>query len=208
MIGILDYGLGNVRAFANVYSRLNIPATAISSPSEIALAERLILPGVGHFDHAMEQLDSSGLRPALETAVGEGVPLLGVCVGMQMLAESSDEGQRLGLGWISGRVRSLRSLGLGNQISVPHMGWNDVRPFGALSSGLFKGLTEDARFYFLHSFYFAPADTDATIAHVHYGRDFACAVGRGRVFGVQFHPEKSHHWGTQLLRNFAEMAAC
>jgi imidazole glycerol-phosphate synthase subunit HisH len=131
------------------------------------------------------------------------VPVLGVCVGMQMLAQGSDEGRLPGLGWIPGRVRALGTLAPDALHPVPHMGWNDVRPQSP--AGLFDGLGADARFYFLHSFYFEcerPADVLAVSS---YGRDFACAVGAGRVSGVQFHPEKSHHFGARLLKNFAAL---
>lgn len=204
MIVIVDYGLGNIKAFSNMYKRMNIDARTARSADELDGATRIILPGVGHFDHAMELLDGSGMRSALDdAAMNRKVPVIGICVGMQILAESSDEGSRAGLGWISGRVRAMTGLPLTNSMPLPHMGWNDVQPVG--SPGLFAGLEADARFYFLHSFYFLPANENATAAVAHYGADFACAVNAGNVHGVQFHPEKSHHWGARLLKNFAEL---
>ena len=204
MIGIIDYGLGNVKAFLNVYKRLNIPSRAIGSPQDVAGVDKLILPGVGHFDFAMQRLDDSGMRDALERRVlGEKVPVLGVCVGMQMLAASSTEGKRAGLGWLPGTVLSLRELELDRSHPLPHMGWNDVDP--SPSARLFGGLEQDARFYFLHSFYFAPTFEADTAATTTYGKPFTCAVQRDNVFGSQFHPEKSHHWGARLLQNFAEL---
>lgn len=200
MISIIDYGLGNVLAFRNVYTRLNVPVSMARTPSDIEKASKLILPGVGAFDRAMERLDASGLRGAIEEAVLEKKkPLLGVCVGMQMLAESSEEGENAGLGWIGGSVREFE----GDATALPHMGWNDVKP--ARYADLFGGMDGDARFYFLHSFYLDCRDREDVLAVSEYAGEFCCAVNRGNVFGVQFHPEKSHHWGTRLLKNFAEL---
>jgi len=204
MITIVDYGLGNVRAFLNVFRRLNIEADTARSTDELRGASKIILPGVGSFDQAMEQLDTSGMRGMLdELVLSRRVPVLGVCVGMQMLGRISEEGKRNGLGWIEGSVKFLGPLLAAHRLPVPHMGWNDVRPLAGCR--LFDGLESGARFYFLHSYFFQcdrPADS---IAVANYGIDFACAVKAGNVFGVQFHPEKSHRWGTCLLRNFAEL---
>lgn len=201
MITIVGYGLGNVGAFANMYKRMNIETRLATRADELEGATKLILPGVGAFDHAMALLDASGMRGRLtELVVGEGVPVLGVCVGMQMLANGSDEGTAAGLGWIDGQVRSLNSR-LNAPLPMPHMGWNDVEPRG--DGHLFRGL-DDARFYFLHSYYFDCSDLQDVAAASHYGLNFACAVARRNVFGVQFHPEKSHHWGAAVLKNFAE----
>lgn len=204
MITIVDYGLGNILAFANVYKRLNIETRIARSADELVGASKIILPGVGHFDHAMDLLDASGMRQELDDAVlSRQVPVIGICVGMQILSEGSDEGSRNGLGWIKGRVKSMRSLPVGNNLPLPHMGWNDVKPVATL--GLFQGLEDDARFYFLHSFFFATAAPGSVAATANYGQDFACVVHSGNVTGVQFHPEKSHHWGARLLKNFAEI---
>jgi glutamine amidotransferase len=204
MITIVDYGLGNVRAFLNVYHRLGVPARAAASADDLRTATKVILPGVGHFDHAMERLAASGMREALEERVlGARVPVLGVCVGMQMLARSSDEGTQAGLGWIAGRVRRFGTEGPFGDLPLPHMGWNDVRP--APGNRLFDQLGADARFYFLHSYYMACDAAQDVAAEASYGMDFCCAVTAGNIYGVQFHPEKSHHDGTRLLRNFAEL---
>jgi glutamine amidotransferase len=203
MIKIVDYGVGNIRALLNAYKRLNIYVSAGSTAEDLRGASKLILPGVGAFDNAMELLERSGLRDALdEMVLRQGVPVLGVCVGMQMLAHSSDEGCQPGLGWIPGRVRALKGLG-GEGMMLPHLGWNDVRPVSP--SRLFKQLESDARFYFLHSYYMECERQGDVAAVCHYGSDFACAVSTGSIHGVQFHPEKSHHYGTQLLKNFAEL---
>jgi glutamine amidotransferase len=204
MITIVDYGLGNIRAFLNMYRRLNIEAKTAATAAELTNATKVILPGVGSFDHAMARLAQSGMRETLEDlALGQRVPILGVCVGMQMLAASSDEGTLPGLGWIDGRVTTLHSLMSVAKLPVPHMGWNDVRPSG--NNKLFDGLESDARFYFLHSYYFDCDRREDAIAVCSYGRDFPCAVNGANIFGVQFHPEKSHHYGARLLQNFAAM---
>lgn len=202
MIKIVDYGLGNISAFSNMYKRMNVPAVAAKTAAELEGASKIILPGVGAFDHAMALLQASGMRPKLEELVlGHKVPILGICVGMQILAESSDEGQSPGLGWVRGRVRSFQSDPRSAQLPLPHMGWNDVMPIA--NSSLFKGLEGDARFYFLHSFFFECASSESIVATANYGLDFSCAVSSGNVHGVQFHPEKSHHFGSTFLKNFA-----
>lgn len=204
MITIVDYGLGNITAFLNVYRRLNIDARTARTADELRDATRIVLPGVGHFDHAMRQLDESGMRSRLQELVMErGVPVLGVCVGMQMLATRSDEGVLPGLNWIPGQVRSFESWDASKELPLPHMGWNDVKPVAG--NALFEQLNENARFYFLHSFFFECAQAEDAVAVAEYGGDFSCAVQSGNVYGVQFHPEKSHTFGTRLLRNFANL---
>ena len=204
MVTIVDYGVGNIRAFLNVYKRLGIAADTATSTEALRGATKVLLPGVGDFDEAMRRLDASGMRPALDALVLEGrVPVLGVCVGMQMLARSSDEGVLAGLGWIPGDVRSFRSLPTTETLAVPHMGWNDVQP--RPGNRLFDGLEADARFYFLHSYYFQCDRNADAAATTSYGADFTSAVNYDNIFGVQFHPEKSHHWGTRLLQNFATL---
>lgn len=203
MIAIVDYGLGNVLAFANVYKRLNIDVMLASRAADLRRASKIILPGVGAYDQAMRRLAESQLRDTLdELVLGEKIPVLGVCVGMQMLGRSSDEGGEAGLGWIDGRVKAFRSIA-GFTLPVPHMGWNDVRPVPG--HPLFTQPDSEARFYFLHSFYFECERADRVAAVATYGVDFACAISADNVYGVQFHPEKSHRFGTQLLKSFAEL---
>lgn len=203
MIAIVDYGLGNVQAIANIYQKLGVPVTLARTASDIAAGERIVLPGVGAFDHAIERLDASGMRGALDEAVKGGAPVLGICVGMQMLATRSDEGKLPGLGWVGGEVRKFDVSKFEQRTHLPHMGWNDVEP--AAGEPLFRDLETDARFYFLHSYYFEPASGGSVVASADYNGTFACGVRSGKVYGVQFHPEKSHQWGIKLLRNFAEL---
>ena len=202
MITIVDYGLGNVQAIANIYKRLESPATLARSAAELAEASHIILPGVGAFDWAMSRLNNSGMRSTLDDLVlRQRKPVLGICVGMQMMARASDEGQAEGLGWFNARVRLFDDSKFVGRTHLPHMGWNDIEP--ARTDGLLRELGADARYYFLHSYYFAPQDPGDVLATTVYGERFACAVQRGNVHGVQFHPEKSHAWGIQLLKNFA-----
>jgi glutamine amidotransferase len=202
MITIIDYGLGNILAFQNAYKRLNIAIAIARTPAELDGATKLILPGVGAFDHAMAELQNSGMRETIDGLVREKrVPVLGVCVGMQMLARSSTEGELPGLGWIDGVVRDFKSSPSGGSLPVPHMGWNDITTLR--KNPLFTGLEAGARFYFLHSFYFECQRPEDAIAVSRYGSNFSCAVNTGNIYGVQFHPEKSHSFGTTLLKNFA-----
>ena len=204
MIHIVDYGLGNIQAFVNTYKRLGIPTVRAITPSDLDVAKKLILPGVGSFDHAMELLNESGMRPKLESLVlTDKVPVLGICVGMQILANGSDEGVEKGLGWVNGAVHSFTSNSESVSLPLPHMGWNDVIPTG--SCPLFRGFEKDARFYFLHSYHFECFDKSNSAARTTYGLEFDCTVQNDNVYGVQFHPEKSHHWGSGLLKNFAEL---
>lgn len=204
MITIVDYGLGNVQAFANIYKRLEIPVRLARNADELAGASHIILPGVGAFDWAMARLNASGMRDTLDHLVQvRHKPVLGICVGMQMMAKGSDEGSSAGLGWFDARVRLFDDSLFVARTHLPHMGWNDVTPLH--TDGLLRNLGQDARFYFLHSYYFDPTDPADTLATTVYGTQFACAVQRGHVHGVQFHPEKSHGWGIQLLKNFSEL---
>ncbi|MBW7861089.1 MAG: imidazole glycerol phosphate synthase subunit HisH [Rhodocyclaceae bacterium] len=203
MIGIVDYGLGNVQAFVNIYRGLGIEAAPVRNASELAAAKRLILPGVGAFDWAMERLEGSGMiEPLHRRVLGERVPVLGVCVGMQIMARRSEEGIRPGLEWIEADVRLLDSTPLSGRTQLPHMGWNDAEP--VVESALFSGI-DAPRYYFLHSYFLAPDQDDVVLARTTYGVSFASAVRKGNILATQFHPEKSHGWGARLLKNFAEL---
>lgn len=204
MISICNYGIGNVQALANIYKRLNIPARIVSTVEELMQADKIILPGVGAFDWAMARLEKSGMRTVLDDLVlSKGRSVLGICVGMQMMARRSDEGMMPGLGWIDAEVKKFDRGTIGGPVYLPHMGWNDVEPCS--TEGLFNDIETRGRFYFLHSYYFVPKDINSVLSFTDYSARFASSVRVGNVLGVQFHPEKSHHWGVQLLKNFAEI---
>jgi len=200
LIGIVSYGLGNVSAFLNIYNDLNVPAKQIFCPSDFDQVTHIVLPGVGSFDWAMQCLDSSGLRPALNYAVlKESKPILGICVGMQIMATRSDEGTLGGLGWIQGEVKKFDIRLLSSLTHLPHMGWNDV---DLTAHPLFADIT-NPRFYFLHSYFFSPFDQANILCTTKYCSEFSSGIFSGNIFGLQFHPEKSHHSGIQLLKNFS-----
>lgn len=202
MITIIDYGLGNIKAFVNVYERLNVKTKIAHTPEDIKGATKIILPGVGAFDYAMAQLKASGMRDELENQVlGNKIPVVGICVGMQMLAKSSDEGNLPGLGWIDGEVKLFDSNLIPYKTRLPHMGWNSIKPVNG--NPLMSDFNIDSRFYFLHSYYFVCHNEDEIISTTEYGATFASAVNKDNIYGIQFHPEKSHSNGVQLLKNFA-----
>ena len=206
MIAIVNYGSGNIQAIGNIYNRLKIPYIFAATPAELEPADRIILPGVGAFDQAMNQLERSGVRRTLERLVlEEKRPLLGICVGMQLLARRSEEGSATGLGWIPGEVRRFAHTAFQQRTHLPHMGWNTVEPLR--QHPLFDGIDLATGYYFLHSYYFSSDSVGDTVAVTDYGGRFASVVQRGNVHGVQFHPEKSHQAGIDLLRNFAALAA-
>ena len=200
MIAIVDFDIGNLDAVASMLHRVGVPSRITSKAADIEQADRIILPGNGAFDACMRGLRATGLLPLLSHRVlQEKVPLLGICVGAQMLGLGSEEGEEPGLGWL--RLRSRRftpQFGL----RVPHMGWNGVWPRHVDDRRL-TGLEPDARFYFVHSYYLVPEDPADVLLCAHYGLDFAAAVAHGHIMGVQFHPEKSHRYGKQLLARFA-----
>lgn len=205
MLAIIDYGSGNIAALTNIFKQRKVPHFVSGDPRELAGASHYLLPGVGAFDPTMETLVRSGLLDVLNEAVlDQGKRVLGICVGMQILAEASDEGQMPGLGWIRGRVRRIDVSGLNRPPLLPHMGWNSVH-LGEKAT-LFKGIDLDRGFYFLHSYYLDAASPDDVCARVSYGADIPCAVENGNVFGAQFHPEKSHSNGMRFLLNFAELS--
>jgi imidazole glycerol-phosphate synthase subunit HisH len=204
MITIIDYGLGNIRAFVNVYERLNIKTKVAHNADEIRGATKIILPGVGAFDYAMKQLNASGMRDELDNKVlAEKIPVIGICVGMQILANSSEEGILPGLGWIDGEVKLFDTAKIPHKTRLPHMGWNNINPVNG--NDLLNGLDAQSRFYFLHSYYFVCHKEKEIISTTEYGISYASAINRENIFGIQFHPEKSHSNGIQLLHNFAKL---
>lgn len=204
MIVIINYGLGNLNAFVNIFKKLDIPVKIATQASDLEGATKIVLPGVGAFDHAMMKLNESGMRETLDDLVlNKKVPVIGICVGMQILSKSSDEGELPGLGYIDGQVRKFDTSTFKQKTRLPHMGWNDIVPKPGHS--LFRDLDKDPLYYFLHSYYFECNKNEDAIAHADYGSEFVCAVNNENIYGVQFHPEKSHHYGVQLLKNFAEL---
>ena len=202
MITIVDYGVGNISAFKNVFKRLNIASNIAKSSFDLENVSKLILPGVGSFDYAMNQLNLSGMREKLDELVTEKkIPVLGVCVGMQMMCKGSEEGKTKGLNWIDAEVLKFDESLINSRVKLPHMGWNEVKPLK--ENILFKDLDDEALFYFLHSYFFKCNNSNDILAVSEYGTPFASCVNFENIYGVQFHPEKSHNNGETLLHNFA-----
>lgn len=200
MITIVNYGMGNLGSMLNMFKRIGVAACIESSPDAISLAEKIVLPGVGAFDAAMQSINSvAGLRAVLDhKALVERVPVMGVCLGMQLLTRSSEEGELPGLGWISGVTRRFPRQG---GLKVPHMGWNIAR--ATRPCPLVVDVGNDPRYYFVHSYYVSVDDPAHSLMRTHYGLDFDSAICSDNIYGVQFHPEKSHRFGMQILKNFA-----
>ena len=208
MIVILDYGMGNAGSILNMIRRVGGDAVISSEEAAIMSATSIILPGVGAFDNGTNKLRSSGILAPLESRVfDDKVPFLGVCLGMQLLFNKSEEGVSNGLGWIPGEVKRFDFSSAGHKnLKIPHMGWNLVHPVGYDS--LFKGLEEEARFYFVHSYHVVCDDQKDHLGTTEYGYQFVSSVRHDNIYGVQFHPEKSHRFGRTLFKNFLELSAC
>lgn len=203
MIVIIDYGVGNVHSILNMFKKIGVEAKLSESPEELLLADKVILPGVGSFDYGMKQLKETGYYDfVLKYAKEIKRPLLGICLGMQMLGLSSEEGSEPGLGLIP--FKNVKFRFEDTKLKVPHMGWNIVK--SNKSNEKFSGhFTEDYRFYFVHSYYAVCENESNVLLTCEYGKEFAAAVQLDHIYGVQFHPEKSHKFGMQLLKNFSEI---
>ena len=205
MISIVDYGLGNIQAFLNIFNKLGIKAQRASNILKLKEASHLILPGVGHFDHAMKKLNNSGLRDCLENLVIDTkIPVLGICVGMQMLADKSEEGTLPGLGWIPGNVCAFSNNSISSRLPLPHMGWNKLNINQSILIPL-ENHNQSFEYYFLHSYYFITKDKLNVNATSEYGFNFDAVINHENIYGVQFHPEKSHEWGEKILKNFSKI---
>ena len=205
MITVINYGMGNSGSIMNMLRRIGAEGVLTSDVDEIARAEKLVLPGVGAFDQGMERLDSLGLIPILnEKVLGQGTPILGICLGVQLLGLSSEEGTAPGLGWINARSHRFTCDSADANLRIPHMGWNVIRL--RKPNPVVCDLADDARFYFVHSYHVRCHDPADILASSHYGIEFTAAVARGAIMGVQFHPEKSLRWGMEIFRKFAQHA--
>lgn len=201
MITVVDYGIGNVNSIINMYKKIGIPAFLTSKPSEIEKADKLILPGVGSFDSGLKKLQSSGLSEIIiEHAVGKQKPILGICLGMQMLGRSSEEGMEKGLNLIPFENKRFDFKG-NTSLKIPHMGWNVTTIIK--DDPLVEKLDPMQRFYFVHSYHAVCDNEENVLMRCNNGYTFAAAVKKGNIYGVQFHPEKSHKFGMSLLENFA-----
>jgi imidazole glycerol-phosphate synthase subunit HisH len=203
-IVVVDYGVGNLASIVNMLRKIGVSALISSQPAALVSAVGIILPGVGAFDPAMRKLRESDLVPALERRVlGEGIPLLGLCLGAQLLTKSSAEGKEPGLGWIDAVTMRFDSSRMNGRFAIPHMGWSNVT--SARAHELLATDEAESRFYFAHSYHLSCNDPELAIGSAHYGYEFAAAVASHNVLGVQFHPEKSHVYGMRLLRNFCSL---
>lgn len=202
MICVVDYGLGNISAISTILNQLDAAHKVVRNRDELVGAKKLILPGVGAFDHAITLLEQSGMKSTLnELVLADGIPVLGICVGMQMMADASEEGHLGGLGWINGIVKRIDVGNLKMKPHLPHLGWNLAIPKG--SNILFKNVNLHNGFYFLHSYHFSCTNPQHSTAESFYGSKFTSVVNKDDIYGVQFHPEKSHSNGIEMLKNFA-----
>lgn len=201
MIAILDYGMGNLKSIYNMLKKIGVESVITSDTQVIKNADKYLLPGVGSFDNGINSLKSASFFEMLEREVLESKkPILGICLGMQLLTRSSEEGEEKGLGWID--AKTIKFDLQDKSLSIPHMGWNKTKP--TCTDNIFKSLEEN-RFYFVHSYHVVCDDEKNILATSHYGETFTCSIHKENIYGVQFHPEKSHKFGMQLLKNFGEM---
>jgi imidazole glycerol-phosphate synthase subunit HisH len=204
MITIVDYGMGNLGSIRNTFQRLNIEARITSNPEDILKADKLILPGVGAFDRGMHNLNELGLLQVLRTSVlTNQVPVLGICLGMQLLSNRSEEGQAGGLGWIDAETVRFAFNATDNRRKIPHMGWNSINP--ARDDPIVSGVNSDDRFYFVHSYHISAIDENLVIGTTEYGYPFPSLIRQDNIFGIQCHPERSHRSGFKILQNFMRL---
>lgn len=200
-VSIVNYGLGNIGSVRNMFKRLGVETRTIETADEVRSSDRVLLPGVGSFDNAVTKLQDRGLDDALRDFAGAGRPLFGICLGMQLLLDRSEEGTLPGLGLIPGHSERFRES---PGVRIPHMGWNIVAPQRA-DDGLVAELPEESRFYFVHSYRVVPDSPEAILGMTEYGGRFASMIRTDNVMGAQYHPEKSHAFGMRVLRNFSEL---
>lgn len=201
-LAVIDNGLSNIGSLVNMLRRIGAEFIVTASADEVMRAGKIILPGIGAFDAGMKRLAELHLIDALnQKALAEQIPTLGICLGMQLMAQGSEEGKMSGLGWFDALVTRFHFPD-NAVLKIPHMGWNFVSP--KKPSCLFENFSEQPKFYFVHSYHFKTSNEADVLCMTHYGYDFVSAVEHGNIAGVQFHPEKSHKFGMQLLRNFAE----
>jgi imidazole glycerol-phosphate synthase subunit HisH len=202
-VTIIDYGMGNLGSIQNMFKRIGVESEITGEHEKIAAAEKILLPGVGAFDAAMERINASGLLQLLNRkALQEKVPTLGICLGMQLLTNSSEEGKLPGLGWVPAKTVKF-AFESGSKLKVPHMGWNLVHP--RRPSPLIADLPEETRFYFVHSYYVQVENDEYVLTTTTHGVEFHSIIQKDNIFGAQFHPEKSHRFGMKLLENFARL---
>lgn len=204
MVTIVNYGSGNIKAITNIYQILDIPFSIATKPSELEDAEKIILPGVGSFDYCMNKLNKSGLKEVLNRKVIEDkTPVLGICIGLHIMASESEEGNLPGLGWIDGYVKKFDESKLVFKPKLPHMGWNSIQV--KTIPELFKGVNQEHGFYFIHSYYIEVKNKEDIMTITNYENDFVSGINRSNIYAVQFHPEKSHSNGIELLKNFSQL---
>lgn len=199
-VSIVNYGLGNLGSVVNMFKRIGTEVRLISTPDEVAASERVLLPGIGAFDHGMKLLADAGLDDALRAFSATGKPLMGICLGMQLLLDRSEEGVLEGLHLMPGESLKFESA---PGLRIPHMGWNAAVP--RRDDSLLAGVEQNNRFYFVHTYRVVPDKPEDTLAVTQYGQPFASMVRSGNVMGAQFHPEKSHVFGMSVLKNFAAL---
>jgi len=204
MIVIVDFGIGNLNSVLNKLVRIGANAIISSHSEDIEKADKLILPGVGSFSTGMENLEKYNILSVLDKKVNlDKTPILGICLGMQLFSERSEEGEAKGLGWLSAETKRFRFEGNNKRLKIPHMGWNTLN--FRRDSKLLKGITSEDSFYFVHSFHFVSHTEHNVITNTCYGYDFASVIQKDNIYGTQFHPEKSHASGLKILRNFVEL---